>query len=93
MPAYVHLNERGQVIEISKEKQAGIDYLKVDGFALLFLALSAVLWLLTTVYAVGYLEGSPHQSRFFAFFSFWSHIHAFATFLILQKRVVLQLYS
>jgi multicomponent Na+:H+ antiporter subunit D len=28
-----------------------------------------VLWLLTTVYAIGYLEGSPHRSRFFGFFS------------------------
>ncbi|MBZ5715670.1 complex I subunit 5 family protein [Nannocystis pusilla] len=35
----------------------------------LFISLSAVLWLLTTIYAVGYLEGSPHRSRFFGFFS------------------------
>jgi multicomponent Na+:H+ antiporter subunit D len=36
---------------------------------MLFVTLSAVLWLLTTLYAVGYLEGSPHRSRFFGFFS------------------------
>lgn len=36
---------------------------------ILFVSLSAVLWLLTTVYAVGYLERSPHRSRFFGFFS------------------------
>jgi len=37
--------------------------------SLLFVALSAGLWLITTVYAIGYLEGSPHRSRFFGFFS------------------------
>jgi len=43
--------------------------LRADPLALLFVTLSALLWLLTTVYAVGYLEGSPHRSRFFGFFS------------------------
>lgn len=43
--------------------------LHADSLSLLFLALSAGLWLLTTVYAIGYLEGSPHRSRFFGFFS------------------------
>ncbi len=43
--------------------------LRVDAIALLFVSLSAVLWLLTTIYAVGYLEGSPFRSRFFGFFS------------------------
>ena len=37
--------------------------------SLLFVTLSCVLWLVTTVYAIGYLEGSPHRSRFFGFFS------------------------
>jgi multicomponent Na+:H+ antiporter subunit D len=40
-----------------------------DALALLFVTLSALLWLLTTLYAIGYLEGSPNRSRFFAFFS------------------------
>jgi multicomponent Na+:H+ antiporter subunit D len=40
-----------------------------DPLALLFVTLSAVLWLVTTIYAIGYLEGSPNRSRFFAFFS------------------------
>jgi multicomponent Na+:H+ antiporter subunit D len=40
-----------------------------DALALLFVTLSAVLWLVTTVYAIGYLEGSPNRTRFFAFFS------------------------
>lgn len=43
--------------------------LRADSFSLLFVTLSGVLWLVTTVYAVGYLEGSPHRSRFFGFFS------------------------
>ncbi|HSW41391.1 MAG TPA: proton-conducting transporter membrane subunit, partial [Patescibacteria group bacterium] len=48
----------------------GIDLVfRADALALLFVSLSAVLWLLTTVYAIGYLEGSPHRSRFFGFFS------------------------
>lgn len=43
--------------------------LHADSFSLLFVGLSAVLWLLTTVYAIGYLEGMPNRSRFFGFFS------------------------
>jgi multicomponent Na+:H+ antiporter subunit D len=42
---------------------------RVDFLSLLFISLSSVLWLLTTVYAIGYLEQSPHRSRFFGFFS------------------------
>jgi multicomponent Na+:H+ antiporter subunit D len=42
---------------------------KADALALLFVTLSSVLWLFTTVYAIGYLEGAPHRSRFFGFFS------------------------
>ena len=43
--------------------------LRADALAMLFVTLSALLWFATTVYAIGYLEGSPHRSRFFAFFS------------------------
>lgn len=43
--------------------------LRADSFALLFVSLSTVLWLVTTIYAVGYLEDSPQRSRFFGFFS------------------------
>jgi multicomponent Na+:H+ antiporter subunit D len=43
--------------------------LRADALALLFVVLSTILWLVTTVYAVGYLEDSPHRSRFFGFFS------------------------
>ncbi|MEX2570498.1 MAG: proton-conducting transporter membrane subunit [Gemmatimonadota bacterium] len=43
--------------------------LRLDYLSLLFIVLSAILWFLTTVYAVGYLEQSPHRSRFFGFFS------------------------
>ncbi|MEQ8514163.1 MAG: proton-conducting transporter membrane subunit, partial [Chromatocurvus sp.] len=43
--------------------------LRADALALLFVTLSAQLWFLTTIYAVGYLEDSPHRSRFFGFFS------------------------
>ncbi|GJL77436.1 MAG: cation:proton antiporter [Nitrospinaceae bacterium] len=43
--------------------------LRAGPLSLFFLTLSTVLWLVTTVYAIGYLEGSPHRSRFFGFFS------------------------
>ncbi len=43
--------------------------LQGDALSLQFVTLSAVLWLATTVYAIGYLEGSPQRSRFFGYFS------------------------
>lgn len=43
--------------------------LRAGPLSLLFVTLSALLWLVTTVYAIGYLEDSPHRSRFFGFFS------------------------
>jgi len=43
--------------------------LRADTLSMFFITLSAVLWLFTTIYAVGYLEGAPHRSRFFGFFS------------------------
>jgi len=48
----------------------GLDLvLRADATSVLFITLSTVLWLVTTIYAIGYLEGSPHRSRFFGFFS------------------------
>ena len=43
--------------------------LQVDALSLLFLTLSAFLWLLTTVYAIAYFDRKPNLSRFFGFFS------------------------
>ncbi len=43
--------------------------LHADALSVLFVTLSTVLWLVTTVYAIGYLEESPRRSRFFGFFS------------------------
>ncbi|GIG40524.1 complex I subunit 5 family protein [Cellulomonas phragmiteti] len=43
--------------------------LRVEPFALYFLGLSAFLWLLTTIYAIGYLREGRDRSRFFGFFS------------------------
>jgi multicomponent Na+:H+ antiporter subunit D len=60
----------GVVFETRMAIMPGIDLvLQADALSVLFLALSAVLWLLTTVYAVGYLEQGEHRSRFFGFFS------------------------
>lgn len=48
----------------------GLDFvLRADPLSMLFVTLSASLWLATTVYAIGYLEDSPNRSRFFGFFS------------------------
>ncbi|MCQ4348522.1 monovalent cation/H+ antiporter subunit D family protein [Pseudomonas stutzeri] len=48
----------------------GLDLaLEADALGLMFITLSAILWLFTTLYAIGYLEGMPHRSRFFGFFS------------------------
>lgn len=48
----------------------GIDFvLRAGPLAILFVTLSTLLWLVTTIYAIGYLEHSPNRSRFFGFFS------------------------
>lgn len=48
----------------------GLEFvLKADALGMLFITLSSVLWLFTTLYAIGYLEAAPHRSRFFGFFS------------------------
>jgi len=62
--------DQGQSFEWRWSPGPGVEFLLIaDELALLFASLSAGLWLLTTVYAIGYLEGSPNRSRFFAFFS------------------------
>ncbi len=43
--------------------------LRIDRLSLLFVTLSALLWFVTTVYAIGYLKGDAEQRRFFGFFS------------------------
>lgn len=43
--------------------------LRADALSLLFAGLSSLLWLFTTIYAMGYLRGAPQRSRFFGFFS------------------------
>ncbi len=48
----------------------GIDLvLHADALSMLFISLSALLWLATTIYAIAYLEDSPNRARFFGFFS------------------------
>lgn len=47
----------------------GVDLvLRADPLAMLFLLLSAGLWLLTTIYSIGYLRDAPHRVRFYGFF-------------------------
>jgi multicomponent Na+:H+ antiporter subunit D len=61
---------RGQGFETRYEFVPGIEFvLRADAMSMLFVTLSALLWLLTTVYAIGYLEHAANRSRFFGFFS------------------------
>ncbi len=61
---------QGQTYEARFPLFAGQDLaLHAAPLSLLFVVLSSVLWLVTTLYAIGYLESSPHRSRFFGFFS------------------------
>ena len=60
----------GDVFESRLSIAPGLDLvLHADALSVLFVALSTVLWLVTTIYAIGYLEHSPNRSRFFGFFS------------------------
>ncbi len=59
-----------QVYETRWTLAPGLDLvLHADALSVLFVTLSTVLWFVTTLYAIGYLEHSPHRSRFFGFFS------------------------
>ncbi len=61
---------RNHVYEVRYPLIDGVDFaLHADPFSLLFVTLSAILWLCTTIYAIGYLEDSPNRARFFGFFS------------------------
>jgi len=61
---------RGETYETSIVLLPGLEFiLRVDSLALLFLFLSAFLWLLTTFYAISYFAESKNLSRFFGFFS------------------------
>jgi multicomponent Na+:H+ antiporter subunit D len=61
---------RREVFELRLPLIPGFDFvLEADALAMLFVTLSAALWLVTTVYAIAYLEDRPNRSRFFGFFS------------------------
>jgi multicomponent Na+:H+ antiporter subunit D len=62
--------QAGETYGVRIEVLPGLDLaFKADALGLLFVTLSTILWLFTTLYAIGYLEGAPHRSRFFGFFS------------------------
>ena len=59
----------GTAHELTMPLAPGLDVLlRIDALAALFLALSAALWLLTTIYAIAYFGTKPDLSRFFGFF-------------------------
>ncbi|MCC5974985.1 MAG: monovalent cation/H+ antiporter subunit D family protein [Rubellimicrobium sp.] len=61
---------RGATYDFSMQLAPGLVLaLRPDALSLLFMTLSALLWFLTTIYAIAYFEGKPNQSRFFGFFS------------------------
>ncbi len=60
----------GVITEWRYEFLPGHDFiLRADSIALLFVTLSAFLWLITTVFAIGYFGRGPHLARFFGFFN------------------------
>ena len=61
----------GRIFLFSFTLLPGMDLvLHADTMSVLIVALSGVLWFVTTVYAIAYLEDSPQpRSRFFGFFS------------------------
>lgn len=60
----------GQTVETRWTFLPGMDFvLRADAMTVLFSSLSAILWMVTTLYAIGYLEGSPNRRRFFGYFS------------------------
>jgi multicomponent Na+:H+ antiporter subunit D len=60
----------GELPEFRAALLPGLDLvLRADALSMLFATLSAVLWLVTTVYAVAYLERGADRARFFGFFS------------------------
>lgn len=60
----------GLRLEYRQQLLPGIDLVLItDPMSLLFVGLSTLLWLLTTIYAIGYLKTSANRSRFFGFFS------------------------
>jgi multicomponent Na+:H+ antiporter subunit D len=74
--------------------------LHADALSVLFTMLSSVLWFLTTLYAIAYLEKSPQpRSRFFGFFSLCvsatigiSMAGNLITFLIFYEALTLSTY-
>ena len=63
---------QGVVYETRIPVMFGFDLvLEATALPMFFVVLSGVLWLITTIYAIGYLdlEDSWHRSRFFGFFS------------------------
>lgn len=62
--------QRGRVFLLSFSLLPDVELvLHADALSALFTTLSSILWLVTTVFAVGYLENSPNRSRFFGYFS------------------------
>jgi multicomponent Na+:H+ antiporter subunit D len=61
---------RGHTLETRFTMIAGLDFvLRADALSFLFMSLASALWLVTSVYAIGYLGDGPNRARFFGFFS------------------------
>jgi multicomponent Na+:H+ antiporter subunit D len=73
--------------------------LRADALGIMFAGLSSLLWLFTTLYAIGYLKNSPNRKRFFGFFSLCvastlgiSLAGNFFTFLVFYEMLTLSTY-
>jgi multicomponent Na+:H+ antiporter subunit D len=91
---------RKETFELRFPLLPGLDFvLQANALAMLFVTLSAGLWLVTTVYAIAYLEDEPNRSRFFGFFSLCVSATAgialagnLVTFLIFYETLTLVTY-
>ncbi len=64
------LTYNGTLIEMRFSMVADLEFvLRADSLSFLFMGLSSALWLITSIYAIGYLGNGPNRARFFGFFS------------------------
>ncbi len=60
----------GNTVETRFTMVADLEFvLRADALSFLFMGLSSALWLITSIYAIGYLGDGPNRARFFGFFS------------------------
>ncbi len=96
----LYLVDKGYALETRYRLVGDLELLfRADLLALYFAMLSILLWLLTTIYAIGYLANSENRSRFFGFFSICTSVTVgvalagnLFTFIIMYEMLSLSTY-